>query len=102
MNILQFFHKKENLPPFEIGDKVKLKTNFEGIRLLYNKEYPNCAMGKETFQKRFEESLNHLRNGSHIVTKIIKGTPAAGGWFVYVDGRNEFTQGYHGNIFELA
>jgi len=99
MNILQFFHKKETLPPFNIGDKVKLKTDLEEIRLLYNKEYPNCAMTKEQ-QKAAMDRLRrefHL-DGIHTVSKISPGTLAAGGWFVYVDGIDD---GYHGNIFEL-
>ncbi|MBE3086410.1 MAG: hypothetical protein IMZ64_09370, partial [Bacteroidetes bacterium] len=53
-----------------------------------------------TFQIRFEKSLGHLRNSSHIVTKITEGTPAAGGWFVYIDAENVW--GFHGNIFELV
>jgi hypothetical protein len=100
MDMLQFFHKKETLPPFNIGDKVRLRKDFESIRVLYNKEYPNCAMDKETFQRRFEHLANdYLGRGEHTVTKITEGTPAAGGWFVYVDGKQP---GYHGNIFELT
>ena len=98
MDILQFFHKTDKLCPFNLGNKVKLRDDFEPIRLLYNREYPNCAMNKESFQKAFEESVGFLRDSLHIVTKITEGTPAAGGWFVYVDGKD---QGYHGNIFEL-
>lgn len=99
MNILQYFHKKEEPPMFNIGDKVRLRKDFEPIRMLYNKYYPNCAMDKETFQKAFEHlAKDYLGCGEHIISKVIEGTPAAGGWFVYVDN---IDQGYHGNIFEL-
>lgn len=97
MNILQFFHKKQTLPPFFIGDKVKLRHDPLTILPLYNREYPNCAMSKDEFlNKAWENLKNMLGDGTHIVTKITVGTPAAGGWFVYVDHKET---GYHGNIF---
>jgi len=104
MNILQFFHRKEELPMFSIGDQVRLKSGkaFDDVRKIYNKHYPNCACDSETWYKETSHLREFLGTSSHIVTKVIPGTPAAGGWFVYVDGNNEFTQGYHGNIFELA
>ena len=44
MNILQFFHKREDLPMFNVGDSVKLKELPEDIRALYNKHYPSCFL----------------------------------------------------------
>jgi hypothetical protein len=100
MNIIQFFHKKETLPPFNIGDKVRLMEYSEANRLLYNKEYPNCAMSeeknREALKRLAEEYLGWVE---HIVTRVYEGTIAAGGWFVVVDGKEP---GYHGNIFELV
>jgi len=98
MNILQFFHKKETLPPFFVGDKVRLRHDPLTILPLYNREYPNCSLTTEQFIDIAWKNLkNKLGYGVHIVTKITEGTSAAGGWFVYVD--NQHT-GYHGNIFE--
>ena len=101
MNILQYFHKKEVLPIFNIGDKVKLKKGdaFEQIRKIYNKYYPNCYCSKNKWHGEIWDKLNkYIGEGIHIVTKLEKGTPAAGDWFVYIDNQKT---GYHGNIFEL-
>ncbi len=100
MNILQFFHKKEVLPIFNINDKVRLMEYSEENRLLYNKEYPNCALSED----KNREAIKYLADeylgwGEHIITKVEPGTIAAGGWFVYVDGKEI---GYHGNIFKLV
>ena len=100
MDILQYFHKKEIMPPFKKGDKVQLKKDSENVRQLYNKEYPNCFCTKEKWRQVFDNLANEkLGWGEHIVSKIIEGTPAAGGFFVYVDN---IDIGYHGNIFELV
>lgn len=101
MNILQYFHAKDELPMFEIGDKVRLKdtTMFEQVRLIYNKHYPSCFCDYEKWHTEVRNDLlRSIGSGNHIVSKIEKGTPAAGGWFVYIDNKNI---GYHSNIFEL-
>jgi hypothetical protein len=99
MNILQYFHKSKTMSPFKVGDQVKLIEDWERIRNLYNSEYPNCAMSEDKFKEAVESSVGHLRSGFHKVSKITEGTPAAGGYFVYIDGKDV---GYHGNIFELV
>lgn len=99
MNILQYFHEKEILPPFKVGDKIRLRHDPLTILPLYNREYPNCFCSENKWIKVFDNLANErLGWGEHVVSKITKGTPASGGWFVYVDGLN---RGYHGNIFEL-
>jgi hypothetical protein len=99
MNITQFFHKKDLLPPFNIGDRVCLIKNPLSILPLYNKEYPSCFCTKSVWLDHWEVNLiGTLGNGVHIVSNIMKGTPAAGGWFISVDNKEIF---YHGNIFEL-
>jgi hypothetical protein len=100
MNILQFFHKTPQLPPFSKGDRVRLKKYDEDVRLLYNKEYPNCFVSKEEYRENIDRLANeYLGWGEHIVSKIEEGTPASGGWFVYVEG---ISSEFHGNIFELV
>jgi hypothetical protein len=102
MNVLQFFHKKEQAPMFNIGDKVRLRHDPLAILPLYNKEYPNCAMTEDYFINSAWANIVHiLGEGVHIVAGIKEGTIAAGGWFVAVDNiPNELY--YHGNIFELC
>ena len=100
MNILQYFHKKETLPPIEAGDIVRLKYGdaFEKVRKIYNKYYPNCYVSKKEWHGKVRDKLVKLLgcDSTFIVTRVEEGTPAAGGWFVYIG-----KQGYHGNIFEL-
>ena len=101
MNLLQFFHKKEELPMFNIGDKVRLKSGkaIDEVEKIYTKHYPKCyAQIKDWKKDVWQHLVDELGNKAHIVTKIEEGTPAAGGWFVYVDN---IDVGYHGNIFEL-
>jgi hypothetical protein len=101
MNILQYFTKKIGLPPFRRGDKVKLKCEADLIDLipLYNKHNENCPMTSGMMIESRKDLVRSLGDdGIHIVSKVEEGIPAAGGWFVYVNGINT---GYHGNIFEL-
>jgi hypothetical protein len=99
MNILQYFHVKETLPMFNIGDQVRLRKYSEEVRLLYNMEYPNCAMTQAQYRASIDLlASEYLGWGVHIVSGIEKGTPAAGGWFVGVDNNAVM---FHGNIFEL-
>jgi hypothetical protein len=99
MDLIQFFHRKKSISPFNIGDTVRLKIYDESVRLLYNREYSSCAVSELQYRDNIKRLANeYLGWGEHIVSKITEGTPASGGWFVYVDGKE---QGYHGNIFEL-
>jgi hypothetical protein len=102
MNILQFFHSEEELPMFNIGDKVRLKSGgaFAEVGRIYKRYYPACYPGDDRWNTDVWLTLyNVLHDNIHIVSGITKGTPAAGGWFVYVDGKNK--NGWHANIFEL-
>jgi hypothetical protein len=92
INTLQFFHKKETLPPFNIGDKVRLKDDLTGLLPLHK-------LNTKELKQIHKDLERYLGKGVHIVSKVEPGTPEAGGWFIYVDGIDE---GYHGNIFELV
>lgn len=93
MNIIQFFHKKEESPMFNIGDKVRLKDNLAGLFPLHP------PMDGKKLKEIHQKLEGYIGIGVHKVSKITKGTPEAGGWFVYLDNKE---QGYHGNIFELV
>jgi len=100
MNVLQYFHKKQDLPPFKIGERVVLKkgAKWEQVRLMYNHHYPNCFVDYSKWHTTVWEDLNAtIGDGVHTVTGVEEGTPAAGGWFVSVDNKET---AYHGNIFE--
>lgn len=87
---------------FNIGDKVQLKSGseFAAVGRIYKKYYPTCYPGDEKWNTDVWLTLyNELHDDIHIVSKVTIGTPAAGGWFVYVDGKND--SGWHGNIFKL-
>jgi hypothetical protein len=99
MNLLQYFHRKEVFNCFEVGDRVRLRYYPEDVRILYNKEYPNCAMNKKEWVKAWDKLINLLGNTNHIISGIKPGTPAAGNFFVSIDGRDTY---YHSNIFELV
>lgn len=99
-DIIDFFHKKEDISPFLKGQKVKLKKDISDLLPLYNKHAGKFTITEETWKNAYENLKEMLGEGPHVIYKIEEGSPQSGDWYLTFYDDKETS--YHCNIFELV